>query len=230
MTTAPAGTAAPERRSRDQRSTDSQTRILDAAVECLIDGGYSGATTLQIQARAGVSRGRLLHHFRSRDVLLVAAAHHLATQLITLTERRVLDEVGELTAGPARVDRVIEVFWENFHEPHFWASMELWTAARTNPELAEALVIAERRLGASIRGSLDRMLGARYAGHPGLPRLADLLLTSMRGAALAYAFVGRDPAGDPHVRHWQWLARTILLDGPELLDGPDPGPGTVGAE
>ena len=72
-------TAEPERRSREQRTSDSRTRILDAAVSCLVESGYAGTTTLTIQNRAGVSRGRLLHHFPSKENLLVAAAQHLAT-------------------------------------------------------------------------------------------------------------------------------------------------------
>ena len=48
----------------------------------LVEHGYSNATTVRIQAAAGVSRGRLLHHFPSRDSLLVASVHHLAAQRV----------------------------------------------------------------------------------------------------------------------------------------------------
>ena len=65
---------------RAERTATSRARILDAAVACLVESGYRGATTLRIQARAGVSRGRLLHHFPSRDELLVAASRHLTVQ------------------------------------------------------------------------------------------------------------------------------------------------------
>src|SRR3712207_7678852 len=70
---------APVPRSRSERTADSRLLILDAAVACLVEEGYAGASTLAVQARAGVSRGRLLHHFPSRAELLVAAAEHLAT-------------------------------------------------------------------------------------------------------------------------------------------------------
>ena len=71
--------AAPVPRSRSERTADSRLLILDAAVACLVEEGYAGASTLAVQARAGVSRGRLLHHFPSRAELLVAAAEHVAT-------------------------------------------------------------------------------------------------------------------------------------------------------
>ena len=61
-----AGNGPPGPRSRSERTADSRLLILDAAVACLVEEGYAGASTLAVQARAGVSRGRLLHHFPSR--------------------------------------------------------------------------------------------------------------------------------------------------------------------
>jgi AcrR family transcriptional regulator len=198
-------------RSRAQRSSDSRARILDAAVACLIDGGYSGSTTLTIQSAADVSRGRLLHHFPSRDRLLVAAAQHLAVKRVADTEERVrrvldADQVGLFE----RADRVIELLWESFSEPHFWAAVELWTAARSNSEIAEALRPEEKRLGAAIRASMARMFGDELADRPRFKQLRDLLLTSMRGTALTYTFDPRDPAGDAMLPQWKDLARVLL--------------------
>lgn len=201
---------APASRTRAQRTEDSRARILDAAVACLVRDGYSGATTLTIQAAAGVSRGRLLHHFPSRDRLLVAAAQHLAVKRVADTEERVLALVGTGVSGWERVDRVVEQLWASFHEPHFWAALELWTAARANPEIAEALLPEERRLGAAIRASVARMLGEPHASHPRFRQVRDLLLTSMRGAAMTYAFDPRDLARDPLVAQWKDLTRTLL--------------------
>ncbi|RZT86004.1 TetR family transcriptional regulator [Pseudonocardia sediminis] len=204
-------------RTRAQRSSDSRARILDAAVACLIDGGYSGATTLTIQGSAGVSRGRLLHHFPSRDRLLVAAAQHLAVKRVADTEDRItrLLDGGPVPVGPwERADRVIELLWESFSEPHFWASVELWTAARANGEIAEALRPEERRLGAGIRASMARMFGDELAARPRFKQLRDLLLTSMRGTALTYTFDPRDPAGDSMLAQWKDLARVLLADDP----------------
>lgn len=196
--------------SRAQRSEDSRARILDAAVACLVDGGYSGATTLTIQAEADVSRGRLLHHFPSRDRLLVAAAQHLAVKRVADTEARVLSLLLDGTTGLERADRVIDLLWQSFSEPHFWASVELWTAARSNAGIAEALRPEERRLGTAIRASMARMFGDDVASRPRFGQLRDLLLTSMRGTALTYAFDPRDPAGDPMLAQWKDLARVLL--------------------
>ncbi|GAA1202246.1 TetR/AcrR family transcriptional regulator [Prauserella alba] len=199
-----------ESRSREERSADSRELILNAAVDCLVDSGYAGASTLAIQARAGVSRGRLLHHFPSRDGLLVAAAQHLANRRLRETEIRVSDALAGHPEGPERVDRCIELLWATFHEPHFWAAVELWTAARTNEALASALRPAERQLRESIRAVTDRIWGPWVREHPRYDELRELLFTSMRGAALPYAFESRDPAADRHVEVWKSAARALL--------------------
>lgn len=206
-----ARTATPPR-SREKRAADSRTLILDAAVACLVENGYAGASTLAIQARAGVSRGRLLHYFPSRDDLLVAAAQYLATTRLSQTGARAAEACAGLPPGPQRVDRCIELLWSTFQEPHFWAAMELWTAARTNPALATALRPEERRLRHSIRAVSDRIWGPEVCRHPRYHELRELLFTSMRGAAMPYAFEDRPPATDPHVPMWKALARRLLFD------------------
>src|SRR3954463_5283324 len=95
--------AAPGPRSRSERSADSRLLILDAAVACLVEDGYTGASTLAVQARAGVSRGRLLHHFPSRAELLVAAAAPLSTTVLAEVRARA---AGVMAAQPAGRERV----------------------------------------------------------------------------------------------------------------------------
>lgn len=192
---------------REERSSASRARILDAAVACLVEDGYGGATTLAIQARAGVTRGRLLHHYPSRERLLVAAAAHLAAR--RLAEAESPDAVAGLSR-PERIDRGVRLLWQTFAEPSFWAAQELWTAARTDDDLRSAVLPHERELGAAIRAGLDRLFGDAITGHPRWPQVRDLLFTSMRGVGLTYAIDPRDPSTDPHLTLWTQTAHTLL--------------------
>src|SRR6186713_75372 len=65
-------------RTQQQRRDETRRALLDAAVESLIEVGFARTTTLEVQRRAEVSRGALLHHFPSKAELLVAAIAHLA--------------------------------------------------------------------------------------------------------------------------------------------------------
>ena len=197
-------------RSRSERTADSRLLILDAAVACLVEEGYAGASTLAVQARAGVSRGRLLHHFPSRAELLVAAAEHVATTRLEEVRHRAAALMDDGPTGRERVDRAIDLMWTTFQEPPFWAAMELWTAARTAPALRAALRGEERRLRAAIAAVADGIWGAEIARSPLYPDLTELLFTSMRGVALVYAFDDRPATTDPHLALWKRLAARML--------------------
>ncbi|TFV68152.1 UNVERIFIED_ORG: TetR/AcrR family transcriptional regulator [Bacillus sp. AZ43] len=211
MTAEPLDSPGP--RSRSERTADSRLLILDAAVACLVEEGYAGASTLAVQARAGVSRGRLLHHFPSRAELLVAAAEHLATTQLEEVRSRAAALMDDEPAGAERVDRAIDLMWATFLEPPFWAAMELWTAARTDPTLRAALRGEERRLRAAIAAVADGIWGPEITRSPLYAELTELLFTSMRGVALVYAFEDRPAATDPHLALWKRLAaRMLALD------------------
>lgn len=189
-----------------QRTLDTRRQILDAAVEVLIGWGYSGATTLRIQELAGVSRGRLLHHFPSRDSLLVAAVQHLASVRI--------EGLAERTTWPddatERVSAAVDTMWATYQQPYFWASMELWLAARHSDTLREELLPHERHLGALVRRTTDALFGQTLTSHPKYPALRDMLIASMRGVALSYALEPHDPASEPQLNEWKHLAVTVL--------------------
>ncbi|MBV9832442.1 MAG: helix-turn-helix transcriptional regulator, partial [Marmoricola sp.] len=52
-------------------------RLLDATIECLVEHGWSGTSTTLVSQRAGVSRGAQLHHFPTKNDLVVAAVEHV---------------------------------------------------------------------------------------------------------------------------------------------------------
>ncbi|HVK26848.1 MAG TPA: TetR/AcrR family transcriptional regulator [Nocardioides sp.] len=189
------------------RTIDVQRRILDAAVEVMLEHGYSGASTVRIQERAGVSRGRLLHHFPSRDALLIAASHHLARA-----------RVGELPsehAWPAdpgeRIDAVVDTMAGTFTQGYFWAATELWIAARTHEELRDALLPGEREIARAVRLAMDSFFGEELTARPGYEGLREVLFTSLRGMALTTSFDPRDEPTRRHVERLKQLARTVLL-------------------
>src|SRR2546430_16819815 len=52
-------------------------RLLRATTDCLIKYGYHRMTTTMVADRAAVSRGAFLHHFRTKEELVLAAVEHL---------------------------------------------------------------------------------------------------------------------------------------------------------
>jgi AcrR family transcriptional regulator len=157
-----------------------RARILDATVASLIEDGYAATTTSAVQSRAGVSRGALMHHFPSKQELLLDAIAHLAVQ----RGRWLADRADSLPPGSDRRAAGIELLWGAMSGPLFAAATELWVAARTDDELRAALRDSERRLGRAARGFLAEVMGADDPDETGFRTALDLVLQIFRGAAL----------------------------------------------
>src|SRR5262245_7073872 len=76
MTKLPPKAATP-RRTNAERSASTRGRLIEAAVDTLVRGGYAATTTIAVADVAKVSRGAMLHHFPTRTDLLAAVAEHL---------------------------------------------------------------------------------------------------------------------------------------------------------
>jgi AcrR family transcriptional regulator len=134
----------PRRRTQQERRDGTQRVLLRATVDCLVELGYHGTTTLEVEHRAGVSRGARIHHFASKAALLAAAIDHLYDELHGNYEQA----FGALPAGATDRERFragLRILWELYRRPDYVAALELQMAARTDAELrAHLQEVAER--------------------------------------------------------------------------------------
>lgn len=180
-------------------------RLLDATVATLSEKGYGATTTLEVQRRAGVSRGALLHQFASRSELILAAVDYLSAQRAT----EVILIARASAPGSGRIEWAVRVLWSTFEGPLFTASLELWMAARYDPELLAALLPHERILGQTIRGVATELFGQQFASQAGFDDAFELLADAMRGAAARAVL--RSAVGDERlVKQWVRLIRDRL--------------------
>lgn len=129
-------------------------RLMEATVDALVELGWSGTTTTVVSQRAGVSRGAQLHHFPSKQALVIAAVEHL-------TERR-REEMAAAVGGlptQGRTRAVLDVLAAQFVSPVFFAALELWVAARTDAELRAAVGPLELRIGRETHEHAVSLLG-----------------------------------------------------------------------
>ena len=165
-------------RTQGERSAAMQRRLLDATVSALCEKGYGGTTTLEVQQRAGVSRGALLHHYASRADLMVAAVEHLSRERVA----EVLAITRSAPPASRRLEWAVRVLWTTFEGPLFTAALELWLAARNDAELLAALVPQERILGQAIRSMAADLFGSAALSEQ-FGEALELLLDAMRGAS-----------------------------------------------
>jgi AcrR family transcriptional regulator len=83
-----------QREAPQERALATREKLLDAAIARFAAVGYEAATTRDIEAAAGVKRGLIAYHFKTKDVLWKAAVSWLfarATQELQAAERHAAD-------------------------------------------------------------------------------------------------------------------------------------------
>jgi AcrR family transcriptional regulator len=162
------------------RSRAMRSRLLEATVELLVERGFSGTSTTLVSERAGVSRGAQLHHFPTKNDLVVAAVEHLTE----LRGAELADAFDALPPGPGRTRAVVRMLGDHFSSPVFTAALELWVAARTDEALLAAVSPLEQRVGRETHRLTVEALGVDEA-RPGHRELVQATLDLVRGLGLA---------------------------------------------
>jgi AcrR family transcriptional regulator len=205
---------APARVPQEERTRVMRQRLLDATVDCLVEHGWSGTSTTLVSQRAGVSRGAQLHHFPTKTDLVVAAVEHLSEA----RGRELEDAARQLPTGRRRTRAVLEMLAEHFTSPVFTAALELWVAARTDPELHGAVAPLEQRIGRETHRRTVELLGVEER-QPGTRELVQATLDLVRGLGLAN-MISDDTARRSRILD-QWAK---VLDGAAGRPGLTPRP------
>ncbi len=162
------------------RTRAMRARLLEATIELVIERGFAATSTTVVSERAGVSRGAQLHHFPTKNDLVVAAVEHLTE----LRGAELEAAFGELPGGAARTQAVLEMLGDHFAGPVFTAALELWVAARTDEQLFAAVAPLEQRIGRETHKLTVAALGADES-KPGVRELVQGTLDLVRGLGLA---------------------------------------------
>ena len=110
-----------------------RNRILRATIDCLVQHGYAAMTTTMVSNRAAVSRGAFLHHFRTKEDLVLSAVEHLF-------DLRNAEFRAAFARVPANADRpaaALDLLWRIIGADTFQAWLELAVAGRTDERLGQ---------------------------------------------------------------------------------------------
>jgi AcrR family transcriptional regulator len=168
------------RRTQEERSATTRAALLDATIECLVEYGYANLTTTRVVERAGVSRGAQVHHFPTKAELVSEAVRHLAAKRV----EEFLQTMPRLPRSEERrVSRILDLIWEVHTSPLFEAALELWVAARTDPELRGSLTAVEQDVSQTV-ASAGPSLFPELASRPDFQTDVDSAMAAIRGLAL----------------------------------------------
>jgi AcrR family transcriptional regulator len=187
-------------RTQAERSERTREQLLDATIECLVELGYARTTVQEICQRAGLSRGAQQHHFTTKAELMTSALEHLFKRL----SDEILAATTELPAGPSRIEAGVDLLWRAYSGTLSTAAVELWVAARTDPELRRTLLPVDRALGHATLEFYREIMGVAV-DDARLNTLVLLTVNMVRGLALDAMIGGDERRRDALLAEWKVL-------------------------
>lgn len=175
--------------SRAEQRAATRLAIIDATIACLVEDGYPALTTRRIAERAGVAQSTLMHHFETREALLVEAVSHLVAKLAEDTLREL--DLAEAARSPEHRETILNQVWREFTSPQALAAAQLWVAAWSEPELARTLRDLEARLN-RIALETARPLFPELADDPRFPAVVETALSIVRGLVVGIPIAGQE--------------------------------------
>ncbi len=163
---------------QQDRSRATRARLLESAIVCLADLGWTASTVAVVAEHAGVSRGAAQHHFPTREALFLAALGHVTHERGELLRR-------ELTARPEfSTEAVVEAVFGLYTGPLFRAALMLWVAAASEPQLRAQVLPVEVSIGREVHRVVVDLLGVDERT-PGVRETVQATLDLARGLGLA---------------------------------------------
>lgn len=201
---------AARRPTRAEQRAATRQAIVEETVSCLVRDGYGAFTTRRVAERAGVAQSTVMHHFDTREALLVEAVTHVALRLA----EQALDGI-DLAAlrAPEQRETVLDEAWSEFSSPQALAAAQLWAAVWSEPELAPTLRELEERISAIIITSAHALF-PELADDPRLPALLDGAVAFIRGLVMGIPVWGHDQV----TARWEEIKPLLLTAAAALLD------------
>jgi AcrR family transcriptional regulator len=190
---------------QQDRSRATRERLLEAALESLAEVGWHGTTVVGVAARAGVSRGAAQHHFATRDDLVRATMDRVFDDFVEDLRKRAIEHSGDdrMLAG-------IESLADAWTETAGRASMQVWTAAATDPALRALALPFERRMSKDLFDIAAELLGADVE-QPHVRDQIRLTLHMLRGRGLG--MLARPELQRHRAELAQWAAVLAAMPG-----------------
>ena len=130
----PAGLGEEPARWQQQKSARTRLRLIEAAIDCLVEGGYSRLTTQAVAERTGASRGSMHHHFPTRLDLVAAVVERVFYERMRLFLDDYLANLAR-SSEAEMLEIAAAAHWRSVHSREYAAYLELAVAARTDAEL-----------------------------------------------------------------------------------------------
>lgn len=163
-----------------ERSAISRDKIVRAAIQCLVHVGYSATSFSLIAATAGISTGRMQHHFANKADIMGAVIEFIRQQNNRLLALRKL----KANEPEARVLEYVQLIKRSFESEYVAAAIEIRMAMKGDAELAAVVEPRFRQYDTESFSDLERLLTNAGMETPAAHVWMRLIVSTLRGMAM----------------------------------------------
>jgi AcrR family transcriptional regulator len=171
---------APRRRTQAERSEETRTRILKAAASLIRKRGYARFRTAEVAEAAGLSRGAQLHHFPTKDSLVVATLEYVFDQAQAVSRKR----ASTVNQPRDLIESVIADAREFFFSEHFMVAIDIVLSTSTNQSVRKQILDISRKARRPVETAWAEALAANGVSGELASDIVALTLSLVRGMAL----------------------------------------------
>jgi TetR/AcrR family transcriptional regulator, regulator of cefoperazone and chloramphenicol sensitivity len=191
---------------RPGRDGISRQRVIDAAIQCILDNGFYRASSNAIAEQAGVSWGVIQYHFGNRETLMLAVLEEGARRLndVVLTAEITGKSVTE------RIAQYMDVLAAYYGSTDYLAFTQVLINLAHDPQTSRQARETMAHIAETANPELNRLQRKVLAG-TGIRRHAmqELLFHSLRGFAVSHVMMTILP--DQPASHRRILEQRELL-------------------
>jgi AcrR family transcriptional regulator len=208
------------RRTQAERSVATQRLLIDATLRCLQKYGYAACSVSRIIKEAGVSRGALIHHYPSKNELILEAAKSLMERVYDRLDAMIVETESDARQPTELVEEIWrEFFASSVHDIY----LELLVASRRDEELVELL----RSLGTPLASRMSAIFDHHFESRTGsVGSVMEMFMFTrwiLRGMAIDANAFG-DAEGEA-IKHFLHLWTSVLATQVNALNEPRPKKG-----
>jgi AcrR family transcriptional regulator len=172
-------------------------RIVDAALDCILERGFYRASSNEIARRAGMTWGAIQYYFGTRERLMLGALE------VSDREFEQLLRTADIGIGTTaeRLERLGALLTRQYGRPRYLATLQIVLNLAHNPETsaetAAALVDVDRRLSSQLKSLIALAIGSKAD-----QATVTLVFHALRGLVVSHLIqVQTSPAELADARH-----------------------------
>jgi AcrR family transcriptional regulator len=154
-----------------------RSKVIEAAVACILERGFYRASSNEIARRAGVTWGVIQHYFGTREALMLAVLQESARRFTEMVETATIE--GE--SVQKRLDHLLDLLAEHYGQPAYLAIMQIQLNMDHDPRTSVEVRATMRAVAERSNDHIRRLLREALGRSASTPDLATTVFLAVRG-------------------------------------------------